>query len=647
MNERLIKRFVPVILFMTALQGWTLSIPLFGSILGPSAASAGVDPAEAATVFLSGYALSFAGWGVLLHRRRRTIGQLLPALTSGCLVLCAALSLSLLVLDGFAWPAVFGAMGLFASLPSLSWLYMLTRCVPFAQIGLALGVNGMLVSFVRYFFHIISDRIPPQAGIAIVSALPLVAVYILLRIRQELAGEHAGWDADRDSRQQPGHFGVNPVPVIVFIFVIFLLGGIMYQVVEPFMQEFGSHTIYYQSIPYVLAIPLAGWIIDRRGFRLAMALGVVLLGLAYTTFAFSTSFPAAVAGNTLIQIGFAVLDVFVLYALAAVSSPDRRFLVTGIGLGFYILSIRLGTELNALVVPYSNGNYIVVYLTALFILLISVLLIHWVSDFEPREIEKRQRLEKLGTYYEEKDAELREARQVQAGMLRAQWRLPPGIEAAVMTESAKEVGGDFYDLIPLEGRRALFAVGDVTGKGLAAALVMSKMIGLLRSEAYYGHSLTEIVEHMNRMLLREPEEMAMVTLGLALVDRESSSVTYVSAGHVAPYIVRGGLAEALDTHSLPLGIDEVLRPWSGKVVMEPGDLFVMYTDGVLDLENGGGERFGLDRFEQLLSEAGEGGDPELALKRIVDAFNRFGAVTDDTTLLLIRMNGKSAGTDGG
>ncbi|MFX7329283.1 hypothetical protein ABTI69_21070, partial [Acinetobacter baumannii] len=87
---------------------------------------------------------------------------------------------------------------------------------------------------------------------------------------------------------------------------------------------------------------------------------------------------------------------------AAVSSPDRRFLVTGIGLGFYILSIRLGTELNALVVPYSNGNYIVVYLTALFILLISVLLIHWVSDFEPREIEKRQRLEKLGTYYEEK-----------------------------------------------------------------------------------------------------------------------------------------------------------------------------------------------------------------------------------------------------
>lgn len=635
-----IKRFVPVIMFMTALQGWTLSIPLFGSILGPSAASAGADPAEAATAFLSGYALSFAGWGVLLHLLRRKVGRLLPALIGGCLVLCAALSYSLLVLDGSVWPAVFGAMGLFASLPSLGWLYMLTGSVPFARIGLALGVNGMLVSFVRYFFHILSDQIPPQAGLAIVSALPLIAGYILVRMHRELAGMQAGPNEERDGLQQTRHSGVNPVPVIVFIFVVFLLGGIMYQVVEPFLQEFGSHTIYYQTIPYVLAIPLAGWIIDRRGFRLAMALGVVLLGLAYTTFAFSTSFPAAVTGNTLIQIGFAVLDVFVLYALAAVSSPDRRFLVTGIGLGVYILSIRLGTELNALVVPYSNGNYLVVYLTALFILLISVLLIHWVSDFEPREIEKRQRLEKLGTYYEEKDAELREARQVQSGMLRAQWRLPPGIEAAVMTESAKEVGGDFYDLIPLDGRRALFAVGDVTGKGLAAALVMSKMIGLLRSEAYYGHSLTQIVDHMNRMLLREPEEMAMVTLGLALVDRDSASVTYVSAGHMAPYIVRGKSVEALDTHSLPLGIDEGLRPWSGKVAMEPGDLFVMYTDGVLDLENGEGERFGLDRFEQLLRQAGEGGDPDLALKRIVNAFNRFGAVTDDTTLLLIRMKDK-------
>lgn len=178
-----------------------------------------------------------------------------------------------------------------------------------------------------------------------------------------------------------------------FIFFIYLLEGIMYQLVVPFLSLFGRQLIYYQTIPYVLVMPLVARVIDRSGFRPAMLNGTVLLGL-----------------------------------------------VMGVGLGIYIASIRIGTSLNAWVVPYSQNNYLLSYLIALAILLLSVLLVQWVSDYEPREVEKRRHMEQLSDYYSEKSEELREARQVQYGMLQADRHMTQGFQVAAMSETEKKSG---------------------------------------------------------------------------------------------------------------------------------------------------------------------------------------------------------------
>jgi phosphoserine phosphatase RsbU/P len=308
----------------------------------------------------------------------------------------------------------------------------------------------------------------------------------------------------------------------------------------------------------------------------------------------------------------------------------------GIGLGVYIASIRIGTSLYDWVVPYSQNNYFVTYLIALAILLLSVLLVHWVSDYEPREVEKRRRMEQLSDYYSEKSEELREARQVQYGMLQSDRHMSQGFQVAAMSETEKEVGGDLYDYIPLDKRKVLFAIGDVTGKGLPAALVMSKMIGLLRSEAHYGHSPDEMLRRINRMLLDEPDPALMVTMGLAIMDRESATLTYASAGHMAPYLFRAGQMESLDTASLPLGIDNELRPWIGTVAIGEGDVLILHTDGLMDVCSPQGELLDFDKFEAVLRQSAGLSDAKAIRANIVEQLKQAGHFMDDATLLVIR-----------
>jgi hypothetical protein len=223
------------------MQGWVISVPLFGPVLFPLSQQAGTDPGSLAVTFLTAYALSFAGWGLLLHFGQQAVVKRLPLLMTGCTVLCFVLSMLLLVLDSASWKTAFTLMGLLASLPSLGWLHLITANVSFLRIGTVLGINGMLVSFVRYLVHIMTGLATPTTCLLVVSALLICALAALRFVRTSFPPIPVNMpDTTKMS---------NPVPVMMFIFVIFLLGGIMYQVVVPFLTQFGRQLIYYQTIP--------------------------------------------------------------------------------------------------------------------------------------------------------------------------------------------------------------------------------------------------------------------------------------------------------------------------------------------------------------------------------------------------------------
>ncbi len=221
----------------------------------------------------------------------------------------------------------------------------------------------------------------------------------------------------------------------------------MYQVVNPFLAQFPAIPNYYEKLVYLLALPIVGRLMDRQGIR-AVIYGMAFLGLAYTVYAFSSSFFAAFLGSTAMQIGFAFLDVFVLYALATWIAADGRFFFLGLGLGLYLFSIRVGLILNAVVVPASVGNYKITYLIALCILLISFLLVHWLSDAEPKEMEKKALFQELSDYYNEKDEELKLAGKIQQQMLPDRKKLPEGVETSTFFWPQRGKWAEiFYDVI--------------------------------------------------------------------------------------------------------------------------------------------------------------------------------------------------------
>ncbi|TBL72644.1 SpoIIE family protein phosphatase [Paenibacillus thalictri] len=622
---------IPVLLFMAGFQGYVLTLPLFGPLLFQLAAVKGADPVQAATSFLNCYALSFLVWGIVLHKWQpgwKWCISLTYAIAIGCLVL----TISLWWLAASYWNILFALIGLVASLPSLVWIFLIRQLIPRHQIGLAFGINGVLVGGLHFVYNV--SGVGPQTGMLAVFGMLGLAMVALSRFwKVRLQPEPLAASFRKRS---------NPMPLFLFIFIVFLLGGIMYQVVNPFLAEFPGIHNYFEKMTYIMVMPLVGWFVDRRGFK-SVVYGLAFLGLGYAVFAFSTSFQAALLGSGLLQIGFAFLDVFVLYALSIWADRKRPFLFIGAGLAVYILSIRTGLSLRDVIVPLSLGNYQMTFMAALIILLISLLLVHWLGDQEPREVEKQQLLEKLEAYYNEKDEELKLAGKIQQQMLPVGPQLPEGVEAVAFLAAAKEVAGDFYDIIVVDKHTVLFIVGDVTDKGLPAALIMSNIVGLIRSEAQRRQNLPEMLKQLNRALYKEHSMDMLVTLGIAMVDLESETITYASAGHVSPLIMKKDQVEFVPSSSFPIGLDEDLEPYVVSMPISRHDTFVLYTDGIVEVENAERQLFGFERLKLVLDELATCDHTADQVKnRILEQVKLFSqerAQRDDMTLLVIRMNG--------
>lgn len=246
---------------------------------------------------------------------------------------------------------------------------------------------------------------------------------------------------------------------------------------------------------------------------------------------------------------------------------------------------------------------------------------------------------------ERMEEELRIARQIQMSLLPQGSVTMSGLRMAALCLPAAEVGGDYYDLLPLSDTRLGVVMADVSGKGTSAALYMAELKGLVLSLSRICDSPGALLKQANRILAANLDSRSFITMTYAIVDTAAGTMRFARAGH-NPLIhleAATGRTRVLTPQGLGLGIDagdrfdDILE--EAEVPLVPGDLFLFFTDGLSEAMNPSSELFGEQRLRDLL-EAAPGLDSEPMKERILGAVRAFAAGTaqhDDMTMVVLRV----------
>jgi predicted ester cyclase len=249
----------------------------------------------------------------------------------------------------------------------------------------------------------------------------------------------------------------------------------------------------------------------------------------------------------------------------------------------------------------------------------------------------QQRLEQEISEREQVEQELLVARRIQQASLPKEIPALQGWEIAPHYQPAREVGGDFYDFFELENGHFGLVVGDATGKGMPAALVMATTCGMLRAVAQSSISPGEVLGRVNEALSARIPPNMFVTCFYALLDPETGRLSYANAGHDLPYLRRGNDAEQLAARGMPLGLMSGVEYEEGHDFLREGDGILFYSDGLVEAHNRHREMFGSPRLRRLIMEH----DEERALSEVLleELYTFTGEgweQEDDITLLTLR-----------
>ena len=240
--------------------------------------------------------------------------------------------------------------------------------------------------------------------------------------------------------------------------------------------------------------------------------------------------------------------------------------------------------------------------------------------------------------------ELKIARRVQKSLLPPQLEQDACFEAAAFSESADEVGGDYYDTLRLSPHQVAIIIADVSGKGISAAFHMSQMKGVFHSLADENISPDYFMKRANRALASCLERGSFISAAFFVIHTSGRTVQYARAGHcpVLYYRAATGKAEYLSDEGAALGMlrhsgyEQLIR--ENSITFQPGDLLVLYTDGITEARNSEGEDFGFERLSRLVDEAHDLPAAEL-VKLVIEALYTFTGtrnINDDYTLLVVK-----------
>ncbi|MFN0157949.1 MAG: GAF domain-containing SpoIIE family protein phosphatase [Bacteroidota bacterium] len=237
--------------------------------------------------------------------------------------------------------------------------------------------------------------------------------------------------------------------------------------------------------------------------------------------------------------------------------------------------------------------------------------------------------------------ELQIAREIQKGLLPNVLPSIPSIEIAAANISSKQVGGDYYDVITATQGRYVIAIGDVSGKGTPASLLMANLQATIRALVPLDLSISELTARVNDLMCQNTGSDKFITFFWAFIDPAAFTLTYVNAGHNYPYLIhRDRTHERLDKGGMILGIIPTTVPYEQATVqLQHGDLLVLFTDGVSEAMSKVSEEYGEERLEQLLTKRMDEPAQQIsdAMHQDIVEFTKGAPQSDDITMMIVKV----------
>jgi serine phosphatase RsbU (regulator of sigma subunit)/anti-sigma regulatory factor (Ser/Thr protein kinase) len=238
------------------------------------------------------------------------------------------------------------------------------------------------------------------------------------------------------------------------------------------------------------------------------------------------------------------------------------------------------------------------------------------------------------------EQELRIARIIQQTLLPQELPQLDGWQLGAYYQPARAVGGDFYDFLHFEDGRLGLVIGDVTDKGVPAALVMATTRSMLRTAAEHGISPGKVLERANNLLYPDIPPKMFVTCLYAILDPSNGRLQYANAGHDLPYVSHDGLATELRATGMPLGLMPDMRYEEKEVYMAAGDTLLLYSDGLVEAHNPERDMFS---FPRLMSLVGQYGNTGALIEYLLNELRSFTGIgweqEDDVTLVTLQHTG--------
>lgn len=306
-----------------------------------------------------------------------------------------------------------------------------------------------------------------------------------------------------------------------------------------------------------------------------------------------------------------------------------------------VFGSTLAILINPLIVFYQM-RYALMIVTVNGVLALAVGLVAYTYE------QMRRQIEAAAVVRARFEQEMSLAREIQMDLLPKAFPMISGLDIYGFTVPARHVGGDCYDVIDLGQGRLAITIGDVSGKGTPAAILMANVQASVRALTETGMPAGTLMERVNRIVCASTDDGVFITFFYCVLDSRTGALTYVNAGHNPPFILRAdGTKKELTDGGLVVGVVPGTRYEEGHAALGPGDGLVLFTDGITEATNASDEMFGEGRLDEVITRhrGRTAREIEEHVYTSVTSFADGAPQADDLTMVVVKMAGDHTVTD--